>query len=49
MRRGLLRDSRLRLQRWWIQRKMDRMRKKSGLRVVPGDGVKKGPWSDRIH
>jgi hypothetical protein len=49
MRRGLLRDSRLRLQRWWIQRKMDRMRKKSGLRVIPGDGVKKGPWSDRIH
>ena len=51
MRRGLLRDSRLRLQRWWIERKMNRMRKKSGLRVVPGEGgVKKGPWSsDRIH
>jgi hypothetical protein len=52
MRRGLLRDSRLRLQRWWIQRKMDRMRKKSGLRVIPGEGRggKKNPWSsDRIH
>jgi hypothetical protein len=50
MRRGLLRDSRLRLQRWWIQRKMDRMRKKSGLRVVQDEGgVRKGPWSDRIH
>jgi hypothetical protein len=50
MRRGF-RDSRLRLQRWFLQRKMDRMRKKSGLRVVPGEGgVKKGPWSsDRIH
>jgi hypothetical protein len=50
MRRGF-RDSRLRLQRWFLQRKMDRMRKKSGLRVVPGAGeVKKGPWSsDRIH
>ncbi|MEA2695440.1 MAG: hypothetical protein QOJ16_4827 [Acidobacteriota bacterium] len=50
MRRDLLRDSRLRLQRWWIQRKMDRMRKKSGLRVVQDEGgVRKGPWSDRIH
>jgi hypothetical protein len=50
MRRGLLRDSRLRLQRWWIQRKMDRIRKKSGLRVVQDEGgVRKGPWSDRIH
>jgi hypothetical protein len=50
MRRGF-RESRLRLQRWFLQRKMDRMRKKSGLRVVPGEGgVKKGPWSsDRIH
>jgi hypothetical protein len=50
LRRGLLRDTRLRLQRWWIQQKMNRMRKKSGLRVIPGgDGIKKGPWSDRIH
>jgi hypothetical protein len=51
MRRGF-RESRLRLQRWFLQRKMDRTRKKSGLRVVPGEGgaVKKGPWSsDRIH
>jgi len=50
LRRGLLRDSRLRLQRWWIQRKMNRMRKKSGLRSVPdGRSVRHGPWSDKIH
>jgi hypothetical protein len=52
-RRGMrsgLRDARLRLQRWWIQRKMERLRKKRGMRVVPGDReVKRGPWSDRIH
>lgn len=48
LRRGLLRDSRLQLQRWWLQRKMNRMRKKSGLRVIPGSGGR-GNWSDRIH
>jgi hypothetical protein len=53
LRRGLLRDTRLRVQRFWIQRKMNRMRKKSGLRAVPGDRgdreVRRGPWSDKIH
>jgi len=53
LRRGLVRDTRLRLQRFWIQRKMNRMRKKSGLRAVPGDrgdrDVRRGPWSDKIH
>jgi hypothetical protein len=32
-----LRQSRLRLQRWWLQHKLDRARRKRGLRVVPGD------------
>ncbi len=33
-----LREYRLRLERWWIQRKLQRMKKKRGFRVVPGDG-----------
>lgn len=48
-RRGL-REMRLRMERWWIQRKLDRMKKKRGFRVIQGDregtkgDVKKGPW-----
>jgi hypothetical protein len=40
-----LREYRLRLERWWIQRKLDRAKKKRGFRVIPGGGdVRKGPW-----
>jgi hypothetical protein len=42
-----LREMRLRLERWWIQRKLDRMRRKRGFKVIPGDkgpNVRKGPW-----
>jgi hypothetical protein len=45
--KGSLREMRLRLERWWIQRKLDRERRKRGLRVIPGDrdrNVRKGPW-----
>lgn len=43
------RDLRLRLERWWIQKKLDRARRKRGLRVIQGErdrdgGVRKGPW-----
>ena len=44
-RRGV-RDSRLRLERWWLERRLHRHRRKSRLRVVreePGE-VRKGPW-----
>jgi membrane associated rhomboid family serine protease len=47
-RRGL-RDLRLRAERWWIERKLARLKRKRGLRVVQGDkrgGVKKGPWTN---
>jgi hypothetical protein len=46
-RRTSLREMRLRMEKWWIQRKMERMRKKRGFRVIPGDrsgSIKKGPW-----
>jgi hypothetical protein len=44
-----LREYRLRLERWWIQRKLERAKKKRGFRVIPGDrgrggDVRKGPW-----
>ena len=42
-----LREMRLRLERWWIQRKLDRARRKRGFKVIPGDkgpNVRKGPW-----
>ncbi|HVS65205.1 MAG TPA: hypothetical protein VMT85_17065 [Thermoanaerobaculia bacterium] len=46
--RGVLREARVRSERWWIERKLGRMRKKSGLRVVPrqedDDSVRRGPW-----
>ncbi|MGH9361912.1 MAG: hypothetical protein ACRD2T_08340 [Thermoanaerobaculia bacterium] len=44
-RRGL-REPQLRLQRWWLERRLERHRRKSRLRVVreePGE-VRKGPW-----
>lgn len=40
-----LREYRLRLERWWIQQKLNRAKKKRGFRVIPGEkGVRKGPW-----
>jgi hypothetical protein len=44
-----LREMRLRLERWWIQKKLDRARRKRGFKVIPGSGergpnVRKGPW-----
>jgi hypothetical protein len=45
-----LREYRLRLERWWIQRKLHRARKKRNLRVIPGErgdrggDVRRGPW-----
>ena len=41
-----LRQSRLRLERWWLQRKLARTRRRSGIRVVkgPGGGATRGPW-----
>lgn len=41
------REMRLRIERWWIQRKLDREKRKRGFRVIPGEkgqNVKKGPW-----
>jgi hypothetical protein len=37
---------RLRMERWWIEKKLARMKKKRGLRVISGDkrGDKRGPW-----
>lgn len=46
--RRTLRESRLRLERFWIQRRLDRARRKRGLRVVQGDrdrDVRRGPWT----
>jgi hypothetical protein len=52
--RGIrLRELRLRLERLWIQWKLDRNKRKRGFRVIPGEGrggnggngeVRKGPW-----
>lgn len=42
-----LRELRLRLERWWIQKKLERNRRKRGFRVIDGDkdrNVRKGPW-----
>lgn len=41
------REMRLRLEKWWIQRKLERARKKRGFKVIPGEkgqNVRKGPW-----
>jgi len=44
-RKGILRDTRLRFEKWMIQSKLERMRKKRGFRVIPGDrDTKRGPW-----
>jgi len=50
--RRRLRETRLRIERWWLQRKLDRNRRKRGFRVISGEGkkesdpgeVRKGPW-----
>jgi hypothetical protein len=42
-----LREMRLRLQRWWLQRRLARTRRKSGLRVIPGQ--RDNPRGPRIH
>ena len=40
-----LRQSRLRLERWWLQRRLARSRRRSGMRVVKGSGGgSPGPW-----
>ncbi len=45
LRRKDFREYRLRLERWWIQKKLNRAKKKRGFRVIPGEkGVRKGPW-----
>jgi hypothetical protein len=46
--RRKLREARLRLERWWIQQKLERMRKKRGFRVIPGGGQdpRRGPWTN---
>jgi hypothetical protein len=54
-RRGMLREARLRIERWWIERRLARMRSRRGIRVVRGGGgeagdgvngeIKRGPWS----
>lgn len=41
------REMRLRLEKWWIQRKLERARRKRGFKVIPGEkgqNVRKGPW-----
>jgi hypothetical protein len=49
--RRTLREMRLRIERWWLQKKLERNRRKSGLRVIPGGqggrggNVRKGPWT----
>jgi hypothetical protein len=44
-RKGVLREIRLRAEKWMIQRKLERMRRKRGFRVIPGDrDTKRGPW-----
>jgi hypothetical protein len=45
--RKSLREMRLRLEKWWLQRKLDRARRKRGFKVIPGDkgpNVRRGPW-----
>jgi hypothetical protein len=45
--RRTFREIRLRFERWWIQRKLDRARRKRGFTVIQGDkgpNVRKGPW-----
>lgn len=45
--RGSLRQGRLKMERWWAERRLARLRRKRGLRVVDGErGIRKDP---RIH
>ena len=40
-----LRQGRLRLERWWLQRKLERVKRRRGLRVIKGQGDgARGPW-----
>lgn len=40
-----LRQTRLRVERWWLQRKLDRAKRRRGLRVIKGQGDgARGPW-----
>ena len=45
-----LREYRLRMERWWIQRKLKQAKKKRGFRVISGEGERPGgrggrdPW-----
>ena len=36
--RRTFREMRLRMEKWWIQRKLDRARRKRGFKVIPGEG-----------
>jgi hypothetical protein len=45
--RRTFRELRLRVERWWIQKKLERNRRKRGFRVIDGErdrNVRKGPW-----
>ncbi len=42
--RASTKEARLRMERWWIQRKLGRMRKKSRLKIVKDDEPRQGPW-----
>lgn len=45
--RRTFREMRLRLERWWIQKKLERNRRKRGFRIIDGErdrNVRKGPW-----
>lgn len=45
LRKKDFREYRLRMERWWIQKKLNRAKKKRGFRVIPGEkDVRKGPW-----
>jgi hypothetical protein len=40
-----LRQTRLRLERWWLQRKLERAKRRRGFRVIKGQGDgARGPW-----
>ncbi len=41
-----LRQTRLRFERWWLQRKLERVKRRRGLRVIkgPGGGAGSDPW-----
>jgi hypothetical protein len=41
----VFREMRLRMERWYLQRKLDRAKRKRGLRVIRGEkGPDRGPW-----